>query len=225
MEGGNLHNRPVVYGETVRAPRLSAAPAAARAFLLQPDMTMLEILSGPWPWYVAGPLIGLMVPALLLLTGKAFGISASLQHVCAATLPGRAEYFRYDWKRKGLWNLAFVAGILLGGIVAGTLLASPEPVALSAATRADLTALGVDDFQGLAPDDLFAWSNLLTLPGLAALLGGGFLVGFGARYAGGCTSGHAITGLATFQKASLVATIGFFVGGLLVTHFILPLLF
>src|SRR5690606_7111947 len=101
-------------------------------------VAMLEMFARPWPWYVAGPLIGLMVPLLLLLTGKTFGISSSLQHVCAAVLPGRAEYFRYDWKGKGLWNLVFVLGILVGGVVAGTLLASPDPVAISEATRADL---------------------------------------------------------------------------------------
>ena len=167
---------------------------------------MLELLSQPWPWYVAGPLIGLMVPLLLLLTGKAFGISSSLRHVCAATLPGKASYFQYDWVRRGLWNLVFVVGVLIGGVIAGTLLHNPEPVAISEATRSALAGLGIQNFSGLLPADLFSWSSLTTLPGLAAIVLGGFLVGFGARYAGGCTSGHAITGLATFQLPSLMQT-------------------
>lgn len=186
---------------------------------------MIEFLSQPWPWYVSGPLIGLMVPLLLLLTGKNFGISSSLKHVCAATIPGRAAYFQYDWKKEGLWNLVFALGVLIGGFIAGTLLANPDPfIAISEATRADLAALGIEDFRGLVPSDLFSWSSLLTPSSLIALILGGFLLGFGARYAGGCTSGHAIMGLATFQKPSLIAVLGFFIGGLFVTYLILPLL-
>src|SRR5690606_30509875 len=151
--------------------------------------------------------------------------SSSLQHVCAAVLPGRAEYFRYDWTGKGLWNLVFVLGILICGVVAGTLLASPDPVAISEATRTNLSALGVRDFDALAPADVFSWTSLFTVRGVFALVVGGFLLGFGARYAGGCTSGHAITGMATFDKASVIATLGFFVGGLAVTYLVLPLLF
>jgi hypothetical protein len=184
----------------------------------------MEILTTPWPWYIAGPLIGLMVPLLLLLTGKNFGISSSLRHACAATFPGRADYFQYDWKQKGLWNMTFALGILIGGVIAGTLFANPDPIAISQATQADLAALGIQDFSGLVPDDVFSWSSLTTVPGLIIVVLGGFLLGFGARYAGGCTSGHAIMGMATFQKSSLIAVIGFFIGGLTVTYLILPLL-
>ena len=185
---------------------------------------MMQLLSQPWPWYVAGPLIGLFVPLLLLLTGKSFGISSSLRHVCAATFPGKTSYFQYDWKRRGAWNLALALGILLGGVVASTLLANPDPVALSAATRADLVALGIPQTPGLLPDQLFNWSALLTLRGWIIIVGGGFLLGFGARYAGGCTSGHAVMGLANFEKASALAVVGFFVGGLIVTYLVLPVL-
>jgi len=185
---------------------------------------MIDLLSEPWPWYVAGPLIGLMVPVLLLLSGKPFGISSSLRHLCAATLPRGIEYFRYDWKERGAWSLTFVFGIILGSVIAATLLLNPDPIALSEATHADLAALGITDFDGLVPDDLISWSSLGTLPGLIVLVLGGLLIGFGTRYAGGCTSGHGITGLATLQKASFVAVIGFFIGGLFVTHLILPLL-
>ena len=174
-----------------------------------------------WPWYVAGPLIGLVVPLLLLL-GREFGVSSSLRHICAATFPGSADYFRYDWRRQGLWNLTFVGGILLGGIVAGWLFANPDPVAIASSTRATLEGLGIRDFSGLVPSDLIGWSALLTTRGFCAIVVGGFLVGFGARWAGGCTSGHGITGLATLQPASLLAVTGFFAGGLFVTWIVLP---
>ena len=180
------------------------------------------MLEQPWPWYVAGPLIGLVVPLLLLLAGREFGISSSLQHICAAVVPGGAAYFRYDWKRKGLWNLVFVAGVMVGGFVAGWLFANPEPIAIADSTRAALVAMGIRDFSGLVPSDLIGWNALLTLRGFCAIVVGGFLVGFGARYAGGCTSGHAITGLATLQPASILAVAGFFAGGLLVSWIVLP---
>ncbi len=186
---------------------------------------MLEQLSNPLPWYVAGPLIGLMVPLLLLIDNRPFGMSSSFQHVCAAVFPGRSTYFAYDWKKTGKWNLALALGTLLGGVIAGTLLANPEPIAISEATRADLTALGLTDFSGLVPAEVFSWSRLTALPSLIAIVGGGFLVGFGARYAGGCTSGHAIFGLSDAQLPSLIAVSGFFAGGLITTHLLLPLIF
>lgn len=176
----------------------------------------------PWPWYVAGPMIGLTVTLLLLWGGKAFGVSSSLQHVCAATVPGRSPALRYDW-RTGLWNLVFVVGIVLGGALAQAL-TSPEPVALSEATKADLAALGIASGSGLVPAEIYSLAALETPTGWLVLVGGGFLVGFGARYAGGCTSGHAVTGLASLQLPSLVAVLGFFAGGLIATHFLLPLI-
>lgn len=181
-------------------------------------------MTQPWSWYAAGPALGILVALLLLTTGKGFGVSSSFRHLCAAAFPGRAEYFRYDWRGAGLWNLVFVLGMLAGGVVAGWLFANPEPVQISGATRDALAALGIRDFDGLVPDDLIGWSALATLPGFVVVVIGAFLVGFGARWAGGCTSGHAITGLAGLQRASLVAVIGFFAGGLVATHLLLPLL-
>lgn len=189
---------------------------------------MLESLAAPWPWYVAGPLIGLLVPILLLVGGKAFGISANLRHMCAATpAPVRLKpsFLRYDWRKTGSWNLVFILGVALGGFLAVNLLGSPSVgMAVSEATRQDLASLGIRDLTGLAPSELISWSALFTPKGFLVIALGGFLVGFGARWAGGCTSGHAISGLADLQLPSLVAVLGFFAGGLLVTFGLLPLL-
>lgn len=185
---------------------------------------MLEFLQQPWPWYVAGPLIGLIVPILLLIGGKQFGVSSNLRHTCAACMPGKVEFFQYDWKRTGGWNLVFITGTVIGGFLGGWLLENPESIALSQQTIADLQSLGVSDFSGMMPSDLFSWQNLASLQGIMVMVVGGFLVGFGARYAGGCTSGHAISGLADLQPASLLAVVGFFIGGLIITHFVYPLI-
>ncbi|MFP4093366.1 MAG: YeeE/YedE family protein [Cyclobacteriaceae bacterium] len=182
---------------------------------------MKEFIYQPWPWYVAGPIIGLMVPMLLLLANKQFGISSSLRHACAACYPSNISFFKYDWKKES-WNLFFVLGILIGGIIGGFVTDSNQAVDISTETVAQLQALGVENFSSLIPTDIFSWDNLFTLEGLFFMVAGGFLVGFGARYAGGCTSGHAIMGLSYLQWPSLVAVIGFFIGGLTMTHFILP---
>ena len=181
----------------------------------------MDLLSRPWSWYVAGPLIGLTVPLLLILGNKSFGVSSNLRHLCAALCPGDIEYFHYDWSRTGLWNLAFLAGIFAGGALASWYLAAAAPD-ISAETRASLARLGITTVSGLAPADLFSWSGLVTIRGFVSIVMGGFFGGFGAAYAGGCTSGHAIAGLADLQAPSLVAVIGFFIGGLFTTFVILP---
>jgi uncharacterized protein len=175
-----------------------------------------------WPWYIAGPLIGLFVPVLLLVGNKLFGISSNLRHLCAAVVPSRAEYFRYDWRRAGGWNLAFAVGIIIGGAIVALTQPQQLELAISPAARASLTALGVHDFRGLVPQEFFSWPALTTLRGLVMIVGGGLLVGFGTAYAGGCTSGHAISGLADLQLPSFIAVIGFFVGGLAGTWLVLP---
>ena len=53
-----------------------------------------ELLHRPWPWYVTGPLLGLVAVGLLLLGNKPFGISSNLRHLCAACLPGDVAYAR-----------------------------------------------------------------------------------------------------------------------------------
>src|SRR5690606_632724 len=183
--------------------------------------SILDCLRQPWPWYVAGPLIGLTVPALLLLGNKSFGISSSLRHICAACLPANIPLFKYDWKEQS-WNLLFVLGILLGGVITASFLSNPEPMALAASTQQDLAALGIHQFDSLMPVEIFGWENLFTLTGLIFFVVGGFLVGFGTRYAGGCTSGHSIMVIANLQWPSLVATIFFMIGGFTMTHILLP---
>lgn len=167
---------------------------------------MPDALTGPWPWYVAGPLIGLTVPLLLLLGGRQFGISANLRHMCAFSIGRRVRFFDYDWRREGTWNLVFALGIAAGGFLG-------------------MHVLGDGDLSRFAPADAVSWPALATPRGFLTLVVGGFLVGFGARWAGGCTSGHAIDGLAHLQWPSLVAVLGFFAGGLVMVHVILPRLF
>jgi uncharacterized protein len=183
----------------------------------------MDVIKQPWPWYVAGPLIGLVVPALLLLGNKTFGISSSLRHICAACIPANISLFKYDWKKES-WNLFFVLGIMIGGFIATWFLSNPGPVAINPNTIAALKHEGVKDFSGLLPADIFSFGQLLTLRGLVFMVAGGFLVGFGTRYAGGCTSGHAIMGISSLQWPSLVATICFMIGGFVMTWFILPYL-
>jgi uncharacterized membrane protein YedE/YeeE len=180
-------------------------------------------LFDPWPWYVSGPLIGLFVPALLLVGNKLFGMSSTLRHACAAALPRGPEFFRYDWRAAGSWSLVFALGVAIGGAIGGRLIGG-GPVDIGPDTRADLALLGVRDFGGLVPADVFSWRALLSLKGLAVMVGGGVLVGFGTAYAGGCTSGHGITGMASFERASLVATVSFFAGGLVGAWLLVPLL-
>jgi len=183
---------------------------------------LTELLHAPWPWYVAGPVIGLMVPLLLWIGSRSFGISQNLEHLCAITQPRRVgvSFFQYDWRRYG-WSLAFAGGVVLGGFLGGVVFANPDPVALSAAARDMFAAWGMHQSAALAPPELYG----LTLRNAVLLLVTGVLVGFGTRYASGCTSGHAITGLATLQPQSLLAVIGIFAGGLFAAHVIVPLLF
>jgi uncharacterized protein len=185
---------------------------------------MIEMLKNPWPWYVSGPLIGLTIPFLLLIGNKTFGISSSLRHICAACLPADISYFKYNWKKES-WNLMFVLGVLIGGFIATFFLNNNQPIVINPQTVSDLKELGVSDLSNLMPLDLFGIDQIFSLKGFVFLVLGGFLVGFGTRYAGGCTSGHSIMGLANLQWPSLIATICFMIGGFTSTHILLPFLF
>lgn len=184
---------------------------------------MIETLSKPWPWYVAGPLIGLIVPALLLLGNKHFGISANLRHACAACFPAGIPFFKYEWKKE-VWNFFFVGGIIAGALLATVLLADPNPVVVHPNLLKELGEYGITDHSKLLPAEIFSLGSLFTLRGFILLVFGGFLVGFGTRYAGGCTSGHAIMGLSNLQTPSLIATISFMVGGFIMANLLLPFL-
>lgn len=182
---------------------------------------MWEAITGPWPWYVSGPLLGLMVPILLIYGNKNFGISSTFRHVCAAVLPSRAPYFKYNW-RESSWNLILALGVVIGAAIAVLFLGgdNPPPVTPSAVELFQTWNIGTPE--QLQPAELFSFPGAFSVRALISLVIGGFFVGFGTRYAGGCTSGHAIMGLSLLSPGSLVATIGFFGGGVLVSNFVLP---
>jgi len=185
----------------------------------------MEILQQPWPWYVSGPLIALIM-FVLLYFGKTFGMSSNLRTFCAIGGAGKkVSFFDFDWKAQR-WNLVVVLGAVCGGLIAETVLDNPNAIALSDSAVKSLNELGFDNVgANLLPPELFSWQAVGSAKGLAILIVGGFLVGFGTRYAGGCTSGHAITGLSSLQWPSLVAVIGFFIGGLIMIHILYPLIF
>ncbi|MES2780934.1 MAG: YeeE/YedE thiosulfate transporter family protein [Bacteroidota bacterium] len=184
---------------------------------------MLELLKQPWPWYVAGPLIGLIVPFLLIVGNKTFGISSSLRHLCAAILPANIPFFQYNWKKE-LWNLFFVLGVFIGGAVAINFLSTSAPILVNPKLAEELSQYGITNFNNMVPVDIINWQSLFTLKGILMMVMGGFFIGFGTRYAGGCTSGHAISGLSMLQLPSLIATCCFMLGGFITANLILPLI-
>ncbi|WP_299521406.1 YeeE/YedE thiosulfate transporter family protein [Winogradskyella sp.] len=185
----------------------------------------MDYILQPWPWYISGPCIAIVM-FLLLYFGRTFGMSSNLRTLCAMSGAGKkVEFFKFDWKSQR-WNLVVVLGAIVGGFIAHHYLSNPIDIDLSKNTINDLNSLGFNDAgKSLLPPELFSWENVFTLKGIAILITGGLLVGFGTRYAGGCTSGHAITGLSSLQLPSLIAVVGFFLGGLFMIHFIYPILF
>ncbi|MGM0579692.1 MAG: YeeE/YedE family protein [Bacteroidota bacterium] len=183
---------------------------------------LLDWISQPWPWYVAGPLIALVMFSMLFF-GKSFGLSANLRTMCSILGAGKScDFFDFDWKTQS-WNLVFAAGLVLGGLISYLYLGYEPAANISETTFTDLKAFGIENpGENVVPLEIFNWENLLSLQGIIFMVVGGFLVGFGTRYAGGCTSGHAISGLSDLQPASLLAVVGFFIGGLVMTYFILP---
>lgn len=185
---------------------------------------MIELIKQPWHWAVAGAFIGLTVPILLIFGNKKLGISSSLRHICAICIPAKVPFFQYEWKKE-IWNLFFVLGILIGGFVATQFLSNPDLITVAEATKADLLAFGITDYSHLMPIEIFNFQNIFTIKGFVFFVVGGFLVGFGTRYAGGCTSGHTIMGLANLQMPSLIATCCFMMGGFFSAHILIPILF
>ena len=185
----------------------------------------IEFIQQPWPWYVAGPLIAFVMFSLLYF-GKGFGLSTNFKTACTIMGAGKvSDFFRFDWRKEQLWNLTFIVGVIIGGYISAKFLTPDPSVAISTKTVADLTELGIaNPGSSFVPEQIFGGENLFSLRNLIFLIGGGFLVGFGTRYANGCTSGHAISGLSNLQWWSLVSVIGFFIGGLFMTHIGLPFL-
>ncbi len=191
---------------------------------------MLEFFSQSWHWSISGAMIA-FVMLLLIFFGQRFGVSSSFRALCSIGGAGKKiDYFNYNWKSHS-WLLTFIVGSMIGGGIASTVLASPEPVQISQSTIDDLSELGIktpstmEEGAGFLPTDVFNFDSLLSLKGMIVIILGGFLIGFGTRWAGGCTSGHAITGLSNLQLPSLVAVIGFFIGGLVMTHLLFPIIF
>ncbi len=182
---------------------------------------MREILSQPIHWSIAGVLIGLTVPALMLAGNKRFGLSSSFKHICAMCIPNKIPYFQYNWKEYK-WLFLFIAGVMSGALIAGVIIPNPENIILAESTESFLAQYGISPGNGLLPAELFSFSKLNTSGGFFLMVIGGFLVGFGTRWAEGCTSGHSIYGLSTLQWPSLVATICFMAGGMITANFILP---
>jgi len=183
---------------------------------------MWEAITGPWPWYVSGPLLGLMVPILLVLGNKNFGISSTLRHMCAAALPVKAEYFTSDNVRANAWNLVLALGVIVGAAIAVLLLGGNGAPAVSPAAVELFASWDVAAPTAMQPAEIYTIPGALSTRALVSLILGGFLVGFGTRYANGCTSGHAIMGLSLLNVGSLVATLGFFAGGAIVSNFVVP---
>ncbi|MCB0461622.1 MAG: YeeE/YedE thiosulfate transporter family protein [Flavobacteriaceae bacterium] len=185
----------------------------------------MEFLLNPWPWYVSGPLIALIM-ALLLYFGKTFGMSSNLRTMCAISGAGKfSDFFKMDW-RDNAWNLTVVLGAIIGGFIAVQFLSNDSGTHLNADTISELEAFGFSKpGTTLVPKELFNTDAIFSFKGLSLLIIGGMLVGFGTRYAGGCTSGHAITGLSSLQRPSLIAVIGFFIGGLVMANLIFPIIF
>ncbi|NQY30721.1 MAG: YeeE/YedE family protein [Flavobacteriaceae bacterium] len=183
----------------------------------------MELLNEPFPWHVSGFLISLIM-LLLILMGKSFGVSSNLRTICAALGAGKTcDFFCFNWKTTR-WNLFVIFGALIGGFIAANYMSGLNPPDINPDVIAELNTLGFESAgNNYLPLELF--DNLYSIKAICILLIGGILIGFGARYAGGCTSGHAISGLSNLQLPSLIAVLGFFIGGLLMIHLIFPFIF
>ena len=179
----------------------------------------------PWPWYVSGPLIALVM-FLLIFMGRKFGMSSNLRTFCSMCGAGKkANFFDFNWRAQR-WNLIVILGAAIGGFIAMNFLSADPAVDINPDTVSTLNELGFESSgKAYLPDELYSLEALGNIKSLSLLIIGGFLIGFGARWAGGCTSGHAISGISNLQLPSMIATAGFFIGGLIMIHLLFPLIF
>lgn len=185
---------------------------------------MSSFFTQTWSWWFSGAMIAAIM-LFLLYFGKSFGFSSNLRTICSASGAGKkVKFFDFNWKLQ-IWNLVFLVGAIIGGFIAKQFLSSDVPVQISQATIHDLSKLGIAAPESMQPAELFGLDAIMSIKGFLVLAFGGLMVGFGSRYAGGCTSGHAISGLSNLQLPSLLAVVGFFIGGLIMTFFVLPLIF
>ncbi|MCP9200021.1 YeeE/YedE family protein [Gramella sp. GC03-9] len=185
----------------------------------------MELIMQPWPWYVAGPLIALIM-FLLLFQGRQFGMSSNLRTICTMCgADSKASFFDFNWRAQR-WNLIVILGAAIGGFIAMNFLTADPAVQINPDTVENLKELGFQSTgEAYLPDELYSLEALTNWKSLAILIIGGFMIGFGARWAGGCTSGHAISGLSNLQLPSLIAVVGFFIGGLVMIHLLFPIIF
>lgn len=185
----------------------------------------MDFILQPWDWYVGGPLIAISL-LLYFYFGKNFGASTNFETLCTMAGAGKvSDYFKKDWKDRD-FALLFVIGLIIGGFISSIYLIPNQTIDLNPKTVEELTELGFSNIGSqYFPEEIFGEDVLFSLKGFLILLISGILVGFGTRYAGGCTSGHAITGLSSLQFPSLLAVIGFFIGGIIATWFIIPIIF
>lgn len=185
---------------------------------------MIELITQPWSWWFSGAMIAAIM-FFLLFFGQSFGFSSNLRTICSAAGLGKTnKFFDFNW-RSQMWNLVFLVGAVLGGFLTKQFLSTDATVQIAQSTIDDLSKLGIGAPESLQPAEIFSLEAMFSLKGFMILAFGGLMVGFGSRYAGGCTSGHAISGLSDLQIPSLIAVIGFFAGGLIMTFLIMPLIF
>ena len=185
----------------------------------------MDFILQPWPWFIGGPLIAISL-LLYFYFGQNFGASTNFETLCTMAGAGKfSDYFKKDWKQRD-FALLFAVGLIIGGFISSTYLIPDQTIDLNLTTAKELTELGFTNVGSqYFPSEIFSDEVVFSLKGFLILLVSGLLIGFGTRYAGGCTSGHAITGLSSLQLPSLLAVIGFFIGGIIATWFIIPVLF
>lgn len=149
----------------------------------------------PWPWWMGGLVIGALVPLLYYFLNTALGVSTGFGNFAKLLFPKTTLSWLNSKSFSSVVNHRFymMMGMLIGAFSAGRVMGLPV-VTIEMGVFSETLQWPI-------------WGNVLWF------LMGGFLLGLGARIAGGCTSGHSIHGLANFQLSSLVATICFLIFG------------